>query len=122
MKSLSRVFAISAVVASMLTACGSPGEGEGSEASGAGFEACSIYQRALAGDSAAVTSVDAMPDIKAMLDEIDDDLTRRAFAALITADEANPFSPTTDPNAVYEAAAEVRTVCLSEHAIAIPAP
>lgn len=83
----------------------------------AGAEACEIYSAALADSPEAITSIDALPQIREMLQELDDP-TRAAFAALITAADSNSFvTGATESRA--SAAAEVRTVCLSEHGVTI---
>ncbi|GAA4075816.1 hypothetical protein ACFFOS_27925 [Nocardioides kongjuensis] len=97
------------ILASSLTACGS----------GAGADACETYKDAVAEDPAAVADLVALADIKDMLSDLDKP-TRRAFASLITAADANPFSAGGSAGAVQEAAAEVRSVCLAEHDVEIP--
>lgn len=87
-------------------------------ANDAGAEACTAYRDALADDPSAITSFEVMPKIKDMLSDLDDP-TRRAFAALISADETNPYMPGADPDVTRDAAAEVRTVCLAEHGVEI---
>lgn len=91
---------------------------EDSDAADAGAEACETYRAAVADAPEAITPYDAMPEIVAMLEDLDTP-TRTAFAALIAADDTNPFTPGADPNATRDAAAEVRAVCLAEHGVKI---
>lgn len=99
-----------------LVACGSGDD----ESSKAGKEACGIYRDALKDNPEAVADIATLGEIKGMLSDLDAP-TKRAFAALLTAADANPFTPGADPNAVRDAATEVRTVCLAEHDVEINA-
>lgn len=92
---------------SVLGACGSGAD--------AGLEACTIYQSAMEENPQAISSYIALDEIKPILSEADD-LTRRAFAGLISVSEdlAGP------PGATDEKVATAREVCLSEHSIEIP--
>lgn len=104
------------VLVPVLVACGPFGSSDGK-----GKEACETYKAAIGDDGEAITEPGALETIKGELGDLDD-TTKRAFAALITAADANPFLPETDPQATDKAAAEVRTACLSEHSVDIPAP
>lgn len=79
-----------------------------------GAEACSIYQEAVADDPRAVASIFALPEIKEMLPDLDDP-TRRAFGDLITAAD----SGLDGVGRTVDAAAEVRSICLTEHGVEI---
>lgn len=81
-----------------------------------GVEACTIYKDSVEEAPEAIAPAVELAKIKGMLKDLDDP-TRRAFAELITAADANPFEA--DQAAVPEAAAEVRSTCLAEHDVEI---
>lgn len=103
--------ALGLTVALLLTSCGS--------GSDAGASACRTYLAAVEQDSEAVADSEALDTIKPTLSDLDDP-TRRAFAELITA--AAPDWLSTDWDAVDDAAAKVRSTCLAEHDVEVPAP
>lgn len=94
--------------------------GCGGDESSAGERACKIYQGSVAGTPQAIAQPGTLDTIKTLLGDMDAE-TRRAFADLITTAQESSFLSSRG-GTVDQAAATVRTACLSEHSIDIASP